>query len=169
LKDHSDAERTARCSTSDEPWRCVTQLPSGFVGLRHTASVPLAAMVDERRRFLRRPISSGSDAHLARRKNLERFVREICECEARWDAGASFKIRLHRIREQVGSDSLLLGLSGGRRFVRRRCGYCMDRRAAHLRVCRSWLLAKMNGDQVMQTFAQHMGVRVIRVNAEQRF
>jgi len=170
LKDHSDAENRSLLDVWMSHGDSVTQLPSGFVGIAHTASVPLAAMVDERRRFYAVQFHPEVTHTLQGGKILERFVREICECEARWDAGSIIQDSIARIREQVGSDSLLLGLSGG--VDSSVVGALLHRAIGAQLTCvfvDHGLLRENEGDQVMQTFAQHMGVRVIRVNAEQRF
>ena len=97
-------------------------------------------------------------------------MREICGCEARWDAGNIIADSIHRVREQVGTDHVLLGLSGG--VDSSVVGALLHRAIGDQLTCvfvDHGLLRANEGDQVMQTFAEHMGVRVIRVNAEERF
>jgi len=170
LRDHSDAQNRPLLDVWMSHGDSVTQLPPGFVGVAHTASVPLAAMADEQRRFYAVQFHPEVTHTLQGARMLERFVREICACEARWDAGNIIADSIARVREQVGQDKVLLGLSGG--VDSSVVGALLHRAIGDQLICvfvDHGLLRHAEGDQVMETFAQHMGVRVIRVNAEQRF
>jgi GMP synthase (glutamine-hydrolysing) len=170
LRDHTDAQNRPLLDVWMSHGDSVTQLPTGFVGVGHTASVPLAAMADESRRFYAVQFHPEVTHTLQGARLLERFVREICECDARWDAGNIIQDSIARVRESVGSDSVLLGLSGG--VDSSVVGALLHRAIGKQLICvfvDHGLLRHGEGDQVMETFAKHMGVRVIRVNAEQRF
>jgi GMP synthase (glutamine-hydrolysing) len=101
---------------------------------------------------------------------LRRFVREIAGCAANWATGNIIDDSLARIRAQVGTDKVLLGLSGG---VDSSVLAALLHRAIGAQLTCVFvdhgLLRLGEGDQVMATFAEHMGVRVIRVEAERRF
>ena len=101
---------------------------------------------------------------------LRRFVREIAGCAATWATGNIIEDSVARIRAQVGSDKVLLGLSGG---VDSSVLAALLHRAIGAQLTCVFvdhgLLRLGEADQVMATFAEHMGVRVIRVDAEQRF
>ena len=102
---------------------------------------------------------------------LERFVRGICGCDALWDAGNIVADAIARVREQVGQDRVLLGAVRRRRLFRASRLCCIARSATSSPAC-SWITAccaSREGDQVMETFAQHLGIRVIRVDAADRF
>jgi len=170
LRDHGDAQNRPLLDVWMSHGDSVTQLPPGFVGVGHTSSVPLAAMADENRRFYAVQFHPEVTHTLQGTQILERFVRQICECEARWDAGNIIADSIARIRGQVGSDNVLLGLSGG--VDSSVVGALLHRAIGKQLTCvfvDHGLLREREGDQVMETFAQHMGVRVIRVNAEERF
>jgi len=170
LRDHGDAQNRPLLDVWMSHGDSVTQLPAGFVGVGHTSSVPLAAMADESRRFYAVQFHPEVTHTLQGTRLLERFVREICECEARWDAGNIIQDSITRLRESVGSDSVLLGLSGG--VDSSVVGALLHRAIGKQLVCvfvDHGLLRHGEGDQVMETFGKHMGVRVIRVNAEERF
>ena len=170
LRDHSDAQNRPLLDVWMSHGDSVTQLPAGFVGVGHTANVPLAAMADEKRRFYAVQFHPEVTHTLQGARVLERFVREICECEARWDAGNIIADSINRVRESVGKDKVLLGLSGG--VDSSVVGALLHRAIGEQLICvfvDHGLLRHGEGDQVMETFGKHMGVRVIRVNAEQRF
>jgi GMP synthase (glutamine-hydrolysing) len=127
-------------------------------------------MADESRRFYAVQFHPEVTHTLQGARILERFVREICECEARWDAGNIIADSITRVREQVGKDRVLLGLSGG--VDSSVVGALLHRAIGEQLICvfvDHGLLRQGEGEQVMETFAKHMGVRVIRVNAEDRF
>lgn len=148
----------------------VDELPPGFVAVGFTNSVPLAAMADESRHYYAVQFHPEVTHTLQGEKILERFVREICGCEARWSPGNIITDSIARVREQVGRDNVLLGLSGG--VDSSVVGALLHRAIGDQLTCvfvDHGLLRQGEGDQVMETFGKHMGVRVIRVNAEERF
>jgi GMP synthase (glutamine-hydrolysing) len=101
---------------------------------------------------------------------LQRFVHQICECGSDWNAGSIIDDSIARIRAQVGEEKVLLGLSGG--VDSSVVAALLHRAIGEQLVCvfvDHGLLRKDEGDQVMATFARHMGINVIRVNAEDRF
>jgi GMP synthase (glutamine-hydrolysing) len=170
LRDHSDGQGRALFDVWMSHGDRVDELPPGFVAVGFTSSVPLAAMADESRRFYGVQFHPEVTHTLQGEKLLERFVRGICGCEARWDAGNIIVDSIARVREQVGADHVLLGLSGG--VDSSVVGALLHRAIGPQLTCvfvDHGLLRLGEGDQVMETFAKHMGVRVIRVNAEERF
>jgi GMP synthase (glutamine-hydrolysing) len=170
LADHTDEQGRAAFDVWMSHGDRVDQLPPGFVAVAFTNSVPLAAMADESRHFYAVQFHPEVTHTLKGVQMLERFVREICGCEARWDAGNIIADSLARVREQVGKDCVLLGLSGG--VDSSVLGALLHRAIGDQLTCvfvDHGLLRLGEGDQVMETFAKHMGVRVIRVNAEERF
>ncbi len=101
---------------------------------------------------------------------LERFVREISGSDALWSVGNIIEDAIERVREQVGAGKVLLGLSGG--VDSSVVAALLHRAIGDQLVCvfvDHGLLRLNEGDQVMSTFAEHLGVRVIRVDAEARF
>jgi GMP synthase (glutamine-hydrolysing) len=170
LRDHSDAQGRALLDVWMSHGDRVDQLPPGFVAVGFTGNVPLAAMADESRHYYAVQFHPEVTHTLQGTRILERFVREICGCEARWEAGNIIADSIARVREQVGNDRVLLGLSGG--VDSSVVGALLHRAIGDQLICvfvDHGLLRQGEGDQVMQTFAQHMGVRVIRVDAEDRF
>jgi len=170
LRDHSDSEGRALFDVWMSHGDRVDAVPPGFVPVGFTSNVPLAAMADESRRFYGVQFHPEVTHTLQGLKILERFVREISGCEARWQPGNIISDSIARVREVVGRDKVLLGLSGG--VDSSVVGALLHRAIGEQLVCvfvDHGLLRLGEGDQVMETFAKHMGVKVIRVNAEARF
>jgi GMP synthase (glutamine-hydrolysing) len=170
LRDHVDDQGRPLFDVWMSHGDRVEELPSGFVGVAFSGNAPLAAMADESRRFYGVQFHPEVTHTLQGLRMLERFVREICGCEARWDAGNIISDSIARVREQVGRDRVLLGLSGG--VDSSVVGALLHRAIGDQLTCvfvDHGLLRQGEGDQVMETFAKFMGVRVIRVNAEERF
>ncbi len=170
LQDHLDIQGRPLLDVWMSHGDRVESLPPGFVGVAYSGNAPLAAMADEKRRFYGVQFHPEVTHTMQGTRMLERFVREICGCEARWDTGNIIADSIARMREQVGAGNVLLGLSGG--VDSSVVAALLHKAIGKQLVCvfvDHGLLRQGEGDQVMATFAQHMGVRVIRVNAEARF
>jgi GMP synthase (glutamine-hydrolysing) len=101
---------------------------------------------------------------------LDSFVRRICGCTGRWTPGQIIEDAIARIRQQVGRDQVILGLSGG--VDSSVAATLIHRAIGDQLTCvfvDNGLLRLGEGDQVMATFAENMGVKVLRVDAEERF
>ncbi len=148
----------------------VVRLPPGFSAIAASDNAPFAAMADEKRRMYGLQFHPEVTHTLQGTEMLRRFVREIAGCEATWATGNIIEDSVARIRAQVGTGNVLLGLSGG---VDSSVLAALLHRAIGAQLTCVFvdhgLLRLGEGDQVMATFAEHMGVRVIRVDAEQRF
>jgi GMP synthase (glutamine-hydrolysing) len=148
----------------------VVAAPRGFEVIAESDNAPLAAMADESRQFYGLQFHPEVTHSLQGGEILRRFVREIAGCAATWATGTIIEDAVARIRAQVGSDQVLLGLSGG--VDSSVLAALLHRAIGDQLTCvfvDHGLLRLAEGDQVMATFALHMGVRVIRVDAEQRF
>jgi len=167
-----DREREGR--TALDVWMShgdrVERLPPGFMAVATTPDAPVAAMADERRSFYGvqfHPEVTHTPKGLA---ILERFVREICGCEAYWTAGNIIEELLARARAQVGRGRVLLGLSGGvdSSVVAALLHQAIGDQLTCVFVDHG-LLRLGESEQVMALFAESLGVRVIRVDASERF
>ncbi len=148
----------------------VTALPPGFIRIASTDSAPLAGMADEQRRFYGLQFHPEVTHTTQGERIVSRFVHEICGCAGLWTAGNIIDDSIARIREQVGGEKVLLGLSGG--VDSSVVAAMLHKAIGDQLVCvfvDNGLLRLHEGDQVMATFARNMGINVVRVNAEDRF
>ncbi|MBV9346005.1 MAG: glutamine-hydrolyzing GMP synthase [Gammaproteobacteria bacterium] len=148
----------------------VEALPPGFSATARTTTTPLAAMADESRRFYGLQFHPEVTHTPQGSKLLERFVREISACDALWSVGNIIADAVQRLRAQVGAGKVLLGLSGGvdSSVVAALLHRAIGKQLTCVFVDHG-LLRLGEADQVMATFAEHLGVNVLRVDAEQRF
>ena len=148
----------------------VTVLPSGFARIASTATCPIAGMANEDQRWYGVQFHPEVTHTRQGERILRRFVLEICGCEPLWTTGNIIEDSVANIRSQVGDDEVLLGLSGG--VDSSVVAALLHRAIGDQLTCvfvDTGLLRLHEGDQVMTTFGQHLGVRVLRVDAEGRF
>ena len=148
----------------------VTRVPDGFKVIASNAATPIAGMADEARRFYGLQFHPEVTHTLQGKAILERFVRSICELDANWTMPAYVDEAVGRIRSEVGDDEVILGLSGG---VDSSVAAALIHRAIGDRLTcvfvDNGLLRLNEAEQVMETFARNLGVRVIHVDASDRF
>ncbi|MCC5794171.1 MAG: glutamine-hydrolyzing GMP synthase [Chromatiales bacterium] len=148
----------------------VAELPPGFCAIASTPSAPLAGMADEDRGFYGLQFHPEVTHTEQGQQVIERFVRDICACPDTWRPGNILARDIEQIRAQVGDDHVLLGLSGG--VDSSVVAALLHRALGDQLTCvfvDHGLLRLDEGDKVMQLFADHLGVHVIRVNAGERF
>ncbi len=170
IEDHTSAEGYGLLDVWMSHGDRVTALPEGFVRIAGTTSAPLAGMGDERRRWYGLQFHPEVTHTRQGERILRRFVLDICGCEALWTTGNIIEDSIATIRSEVGDDDVLLALSGG--VDSSVVAALLHRAVVEQLTCvfvDSGLLRLHEGDQVMTTLAEHLGVRVIRVDAEARF
>ncbi len=148
----------------------VTQLPDGFSVIASSDGAPLAGIADASRHFYGVQFHPEVTHTTQGAAILQRFVQDICGCNALWTPGNIIESMVASVRRQVGRDEVVLGLSGG--VDSSVVAALLHRAIGSQLTCifvDNGLLRLNEGDQVMATFAEHMGVKVIRVDAEQRF
>lgn len=148
----------------------VVTLPPGFIRIASTPSCPIAGMANEERRCYGLQFHPEVTHTRQGERILRRFVIDICGCEPLWTTSNIIEDSIAAIRSQVGDDEVLLGLSGG--VDSSVVAALLHRAVGEQLTCvfvDTGLLRLHEGDQVMRTFGQHLGVRVIRVDAESRF
>ena len=148
----------------------VTEPPEGFKCIASNDAAPVAGIGDDQRLWYGVQFHPEVTHTVQGQRILTRFVRELCGCSGNWTPGNIIDDSIVRIREQVGSDKVLLGLSGG--VDSSVVAALLHRAIGDQLTCvfvDNGLLRLGEGDHVMATFARHMGVNVIRVDAENRF
>lgn len=148
----------------------VCELPQGFKLMASTDSAPLAGMADEKRHYYGVQFHPEVTHTRQGARILSRFVIDICACQPLWTANHIIEDSLERVRKQIGRDQVILGLSGG--VDSSVVAALLHRAIGDQLTCvfvDHGLMRLHEGDQVMQTFALHMGVKVIRVDAADRF
>ncbi len=148
----------------------VTELPPGFKLMASTPSCPIAGMADEERGFYAVQFHPEVTHTVQGKAMLGRFVHDICGCTGDWNMPDYVEEAVARIREQVGADEVILGLSGG---VDSSVAAALIHKAIGDQLTCVFvdhgLLRLDEGKQVMQTFAENMGVKIIHVDAPEQF
>ena len=148
----------------------VTAIPEGFVTTSSTPNCPHAAMADESRRFYGVQFHPEVTHTRQGARMLENFVKNICGCESLWTPATIIDDAIARIREQVGSDEVILGLSGG--VDSSVVAMLLHRAIGPQLTCvfvDNGLLRLNEGEQVMEMFGDHFGLNIVHVKAEERF
>jgi len=148
----------------------VTELPPSFKVIASNATCPIAGMADEARHFYGVQFHPEVTHTLQGKAILERFAHGICGLGYDWSMGSYADEAIALIRAEVGKDEVLLGLSGG---VDSAVAAALIQRAIGKQLTCVFVdhgLLRLNeAEQVMQTFADHLGVHVIHVNAREQF
>ena len=148
----------------------VTALPPGFRIIASNDSTPIAGMADEQRGFY--GVQFHPEVTHTRQGGaiLSRFVRDICGCGGEWNMPDYIAEAVEKIRGEVGKEDVLLGLSGG---VDSAVAAALIHRAIGDQLTcvfvDTGLLRLNEAEQVMETFARHLGVKVDKVDASGRF
>jgi GMP synthase (glutamine-hydrolysing) len=148
----------------------VTALPPGFKIIASNAACAIAGMADEKRRFYGVQFHPEVTHTLQGKAILERFVRDVCGLAGDWNMPDYLNEAVGRIRSEVGSDEVVLGLSGG---VDSSVAAALIHRAIGAQLTCVFVdhgLLRLNeAEEVMRTFADNLGVKVIHVDAADRF
>jgi GMP synthase (glutamine-hydrolysing) len=148
----------------------VMELPAGFEVVASTDSAPIAAIADDGRGFYGIQFHPEVTHTAQGGRILERFVHDICGCDEQWTAENIIRDSIQRIQGQVGSDKVILGLSGG--VDSSVVAALLHRAIGGQLTCifvDTGMLRYREPEQVMATFGRHMGVHVIKVDARERF
>ncbi len=148
----------------------VIDMPSGFKLMASTPSCPVAGMADEERKLYAVQFHPEVTHTVQGTAILDRFVHEICGCKADWNMPDYVTEAITAIREQVGQDQVILGLSGG---VDSSVAAALIHRAIGDQLTCVFvdhgLLRLDEGKMVMDMFAKNLGVKVIHVDATAQF
>jgi GMP synthase (glutamine-hydrolysing) len=148
----------------------VVEMPPGFKLMASNDACPIAGMADEARRFYGVQFHPEVTHTRQGKKLLQRFVHQICGCRGDWNMPDYVTEAVARIREQVGKDEVILGLSGG---VDSSVAAALIHKAIGKQLTCVFVdhgLLRLNeAAQVMDTFARHMHAKVIHVDASTDF
>ncbi|MGY1457529.1 MULTISPECIES: glutamine-hydrolyzing GMP synthase [unclassified Luteimonas] len=153
----------------------VAKAPPGFTVTASTPRVPVAAFANEDKRWYGVQFHPEVTHTKSGQALLRRFVVDVCGCDTLWTAEHIIEDQVARVRETVGSDEVILGLSGG--VDSSVVAALLHRAIGDQLTCvfvDTGLLRWQEGDQVMTTFADAsdahgLGIRVIRVDARERY
>ena len=170
VEDHRTAEGHGMLNVWMSHGDKVVEMPPGFKLMASTDACPIAGMADEARAFYGVQFHPEVTHTRQGKRILERFVRDICGCAGDWNMPDYVAEAVARIREQVGAEEVILGLSGG---VDSSVAAALIHRAIGPQLTCVFvdhgLLRLKEGEQVMDTFAKHMHVKVIHVDATDEF
>ncbi|MEC5209777.1 GMP synthase (glutamine-hydrolyzing) [Psychrobacter sp. PL15] len=148
----------------------VIDLPQGFDIVASTPSCPVAIMADESRHYYGLQFHPEVTHTEQGQALLGRFVHDIAGCAGSWTSDNIIDMRIEQLQKQIGDKQVLLGLSGG--VDSSVVAALLHKAIGDQLTCvfvDTGLLRLHEGDQVMQIFAENMGVKVIRVDAEELF
>jgi GMP synthase (glutamine-hydrolysing) len=148
----------------------VVTLPEGFKLIASSDGAPIAGIAHEDKGFYGLQFHPEVTHTKQGGRILARFVLEICGCAALWNPGNIIEDSIQAVRVKVGGEQVVLGLSGG--VDSSVVAALLHKAIGDQLICvfvDTGLLRLHEGDQVMAMFAEHMGIKVIRVNAELRY
>ncbi|MEA3405302.1 MAG: glutamine-hydrolyzing GMP synthase [Pseudomonadota bacterium] len=148
----------------------VEAMPEGFKLMASTPSCPVAGMANEEKNFFGIQFHPEVTHTKQGMRMIERFAVDLCGCEKLWTTENIIEDSIKRVREQVGTDQVMLGLSGG--VDSSVVAALLHKAIGDQLTCvfvDHGLLRYKEGDQVMAMFAENMGIKVIRADVEDRF
>ena len=148
----------------------VSELPDGFKRIASTDNCKIAGFANVEKHYYGLQFHP-EVTHTKQGKHiLDRFISGICNCQKNWTTENIINELIQTLKDQIGDSNVLLGLSGG--VDSSVVAALLNRAVGEQLTCvfvDNGLLRLNEGDEVMQTFAQNMGVKVIRSNAQQKF
>jgi GMP synthase (glutamine-hydrolysing) len=148
----------------------VTQMPAGFELMASTESCPVAGMYHAEKNYYGVQFHPEVTHTLQGERLVGHFIHEICGCESLWTPAKIIEDQIARVRAQVGTNKVLLGLSGG--VDSSVVAALLHKAIGDQLTCvfvDNGLLRKNEGDAVMDMFADNMGVKVIRSDSAELF
>ena len=148
----------------------VIEVPESFEVIASSENAPIAAMAHKEKPFYGIQFHAEVTHTKQGGRMLERFVTEICGCERLWTAENIIEDAIEQIKEQVGDEEVVLGLSGG--VDSSVTAMLLHRAIGDKLTCvfvDNGLLRLNEADQVMAMFGDNFGLNIIRIDAEDRF
>ena len=148
----------------------VDTVPEGFRVVASTESVPIAALAHESRPWFGLQFHPEVTHTPGGQWLIECFVRQYCDCHGLWEPAAIIEDRVRAVREQVGEDGVVLALSGGvdSSVVAALLSQAIGEQLTCIFV-NNGLLRAGEAEQVREAFIEHQAVRLIQVDARERF
>ncbi len=148
----------------------VSAIPEGFTTVAKTPSCAYAAMMNKEKNFYGVQFHPEVTHTRQGLRMLEHFVKDICACDTLWTSESIIENAIAQIKQQVGDDEVILGLSGG--VDSSVVAMLIQRAIGDKLTCvfvDNGLLRLNEGQQVMDMFGNHFGLNIVHVNAEERF
>lgn len=148
----------------------VTKIPPDFKGIAKTDNAPISAMANNEKQFYAVQFHPEVTHTKHGIQMLNNFVKNICACESTWTTKNIIAEHTDNIRKMVGKEKVLLALSGG--VDSSVLAALLHQVIGDQLICvfvDTGLMRKNEGNEVMRIFADHLGVKVIRVNAADLF
>ncbi|MGP4123806.1 MAG: glutamine-hydrolyzing GMP synthase [Sodalis sp. (in: enterobacteria)] len=148
----------------------VTAIPADFISVARTETCPFAIIANEEKQFYGVQFHPEVTHTRQGQRMLERFVLDICRCHPLRTPARIIKDAVAHIREKVGDDQVLLGLSGG--VDSSVTAMLLHRAIGKQLICvfiDNGLLRVNEASQVMEMFSDYQGLKIIYVPAEERF
>lgn len=148
----------------------VSEIPAGFVSVAKTDTCSFAAMANEEKKFYGVQFHPEVTHTRQGKRMLEHFALDICQCEANWKSASIIEDAIAKLKQQIGDDEVILGLSGG--VDSSVVAMLLHRAIGDKLTCvfvDNGLLRLNEAEQVMDMFGDHFGLKIVHVNAENRF
>ena len=148
----------------------VIELPAGFSVSASSSNSPYAAISDSSRHLYGFQFHPEVTHTPKGTVILKRFLYQICRCSPQWESGSIIQNQIKLIREQVGSDRVLLALSGG--VDSSVCAALLHRAIGDQLVCifvDNGLLRLNEAQTVYETMTEQLGVKLTSIDAADRF
>ena len=148
----------------------VTKLPKNFELIASTDSCPIAGFANTEKNFFGLQFHPEVTHTKLGIKILERFVTTICKCEKSWTTENIIDNLLKKLKFQIGKKKVLLGLSGG--VDSSVVAMLLQKSIGVQLTCvfvDNGLLRLNEGEEVMKTFSENLGVKVIKTDAKEYF
>lgn len=168
--DHVDSEGRALLDVWMSHGDKVVQLPADFELTAETENCPIAAMAHRDKPFYGIQFHPEVTHTLQGKRIFEHFVLELCACEVLWTPAGIVEDAIAKVQKTVGQDKVLLGLSGG--VDSSVVAALLHKAIGDQLTCvfvDNGLLRLNEGNQVMEMFANNMGVKVIRSDSQNLF
>lgn len=148
----------------------VSALPKFFKTIASTSNSPIAAMAEEQRKFYGLQFHPEVSHTKQGKRILERFIFDICGCKPNWTSQNIIEKQIEQIREKVGKDAVLLGLSGG--VDSSVAAILLHKAIGDQLTCMfvdTGLLRLHEATQVKTVFEKHFGIHLVSIDAREKF